>query len=101
MAAIVSITEQERAKREEAYRDALTNLRLEGLEMDEQAKRILQRHVNGEITSEEFRAAIDDLNERKLTRISIRERTSLETFPASATRSSHRVRDAKQRRPNV
>ena len=65
MAAIVSITEQERAKREEAYRDALTNLRLEGLEMDEEAKRIFQRHVDGEITSAEFRAAIDDLNERK------------------------------------
>ncbi len=38
MLAIVSTTERERAKREEAYRDAVTNLRLEGLEMDEEAK---------------------------------------------------------------
>lgn len=65
MAAIVSITERERAKREEAYRDAVTNLRLEGLEMDDETKRVFQRHVDGEVTSEEFRAAIDDLNERK------------------------------------
>ncbi len=38
MLAIVSTTERERGKREEAYRDAVTNLRLEGLEMDEEAK---------------------------------------------------------------
>ena len=43
MAAIGTITERERAVREEAYRDAVTNLRLEGLEMDEEAKRIFQR----------------------------------------------------------
>ena len=61
MAAIISTTERNRAIRKEAYRDAVTNLRLEGLEMDEEAKRIFQRHVDGEITSEEFRAAIDDL----------------------------------------
>ncbi len=68
---VVSTTERERAKRDEAYRDAVTNLRLEGLEMDEEAKRIFQRHVDGEITSEEFRAAIDDLNERKFRPVSL------------------------------
>jgi hypothetical protein len=71
MAAIVSITRQERAKREQAYRDALTNLRLEGLEMDQEAKRIFQRHVDGEITFDEFRAAINDLNERKFRPVSL------------------------------
>jgi len=71
MAAIVSISERESAKREEAYRDTVTNLRLEGLEMDEEAKRIFQRHVDGEITSQEFRAAIDDLNERKFRPVSL------------------------------
>ena len=71
MPAAVSTTERERARREEAYRDAVTNLRLEGLEMDEEAKRIFQRHVDGEITSEEFRAAIGDLNERKFRPVSL------------------------------
>jgi hypothetical protein len=71
VAAIVTITEQERAIREEAYRDAVTNLRLEGLEMDEETKRIFQRHVDGQISSEEFRAAIDDLNERKFRPVSL------------------------------
>ena len=65
MAAILPTTSKDRAVREEAYRDAIANLRLEGLEMDEEAKRIFHRHVDGEITSEEFCAAIDDLNERK------------------------------------
>ena len=63
--AAVSTSERQRAIREEAYCDAVTNLRLEGLEMDEEAKRIFQRHINGEISFEGFRAAIDDLNERK------------------------------------
>lgn len=71
MAAIVTITEQDRAIREEAYRHAVTNLRLEGLEMDEEAKRIFQRHVDGQISSEEFRAAIHDLNERKFRPVSL------------------------------
>jgi hypothetical protein len=71
MAAIASTTERERAIREEAYRDAITNLRLEGLEMDEEAKRIFQKHVEGEITSKEFRAAIDDLNERRFRPVSL------------------------------
>ena len=71
MSAIVSTAERERAIREEAYRDAVTNLRLEGLEMDEEARGIFQRHVDGEIGSEEFRAAIDDLNERKFRPVSL------------------------------
>jgi hypothetical protein len=71
VAAIVTITEQDRAIREEAYSHAVTNLRLEGLEMDEEAKRIFQGHVDGQISSEEFRAAIDDLNERKFRPVSL------------------------------
>jgi hypothetical protein len=71
VAAIVTIAEQERAIREEAYRHAVMNLRLEGLEMDEEAKRIFQGHVDGQISSEDFRAAIDDLNERKFRPVSL------------------------------
>jgi hypothetical protein len=71
MAAIVSTTERERAIREEAYRDAVTNLRLEGLHLDKEAHQIFQRHVDGEITDEGFRAAIDELNERKFRPLSL------------------------------
>jgi len=63
-----SPSERQRAIREEAYRDALTNLRLEGLEMDKEAKRISQRHIAGEVSFAGFRAAIDDLNEREFRR---------------------------------
>ena len=52
-----SPSERQRAIREEAYRDALTNLRLEGLEMDEEAKRIFQRHIAGEVSFEGPRLA--------------------------------------------
>jgi hypothetical protein len=68
---ILSITEQDRASRQDAYRYAVANLRLEGLELDEDAQRIFRRHVDGEITFEEFRAAIDDLNERKFRPVSL------------------------------
>ena len=71
MSTIVSPTDRDRAVREQAYRHAVTNLRLEGLEMDEEAERIFRRHVDGEITFEEFRAAIDDLNERKFRPLSV------------------------------
>ena len=71
MEAISSTTERERAIRQDAYRDAIANLRLEGLEIDEEAQRIFQRHVDGEITFEEFRAAIGDLNERKFRPVSL------------------------------
>jgi hypothetical protein len=71
MSTIISPTDRDSAVREQAYRDAVTNLRLEGLEMDEEAKRIFQRHVDGEITFQEFRAAIDDLNERKFRPLSV------------------------------
>jgi hypothetical protein len=71
VAAIVTIAEHDRAVREEAYRHAVTHLRLEGLEMDDQAKRIFQSHVDGQISSEEFRVAIDDLNERKFRPVSL------------------------------
>jgi len=64
-------TEQERAKREEAYRKTLASLRLEGLEMEKEAKPVFQRHIDGEITFEEFRAALNDLNERKFRPVSV------------------------------
>jgi hypothetical protein len=58
-------------EREEAYRQTLASLRLEGLEMDQEAKRIFQRHVQGEISFEQLRAALRDLNERKFRPVSV------------------------------
>jgi hypothetical protein len=49
-----STSERQRAIRKVAYRDALTNLRLEGLGIDEEAKRIFQRHIAGEVSFEDF-----------------------------------------------
>jgi len=59
------ITEQERAKREQALVAAIANLRIEDLHVDDELKRIFQRHVDGEIGDEELAAAIDELNERR------------------------------------
>jgi len=44
--AAVSTSERQWAIREQAYRDAVTNLRLDGLEMGEETKRIFRRHVD-------------------------------------------------------
>ena len=71
MEAIPSITEPDRSMRQDAYRHAIANLRLEGLELDEEGQRIFQRHLEGEITLDEFRAAISDLNERKFRPVSL------------------------------
>jgi hypothetical protein len=65
------ISEQERAKRERAFVATIANLRIEDLHLDDESKRIFQRHVDGEISDEEFRAAIDDLNERQFGPISV------------------------------
>lgn len=59
------ITEQERAERERALAATIAHLRIEDLFLDEEVKRIFERHVDGEISDEELAAAIDDLNERR------------------------------------
>jgi hypothetical protein len=60
------ISEQERTKREQALAATIANLRIEALYVDDELRRIFQRHVDGEISDEELRAAIDELNERRL-----------------------------------
>ena len=65
-ATLTPISERERAKREEALVAAIANLRIEDLHVDDELKRIFQRHVDGEIGDEELGAAIDELNERRL-----------------------------------
>jgi len=65
------ITEQERAKREQALVSAIANLRIENLHLDDESKRIFQRHADGDISFEEFRTAIDALNERRFGPVSL------------------------------
>jgi hypothetical protein len=59
------ISEQERAKREQALVATITHLRIEDLHLDDELKRIFQRHVDGEIGDEDLDTAIDVLNERR------------------------------------
>ena len=65
------ISEQERVERERALASTIANLRIEDLHLDDESKRIFQRHVDGEIGFEEFRAAIDELNERRFGPVSV------------------------------
>jgi hypothetical protein len=59
------ISANERAKREQALVATVAHLRIEDLHLDNDLKRIFQRHVDGEIGAEELAAAIDELNERR------------------------------------
>ena len=65
------ISEQERVKREQALVSTIANLRIENLHLDDESTRIFQRHVDGEIDFEEFRAAIDERNERRFGPVSV------------------------------
>ena len=65
------ISEEERVKRDRALASAIAHLRIEDLHLDDESKRIFQRHVDGEIGFEEFRAAIDELNERRFGPVSV------------------------------
>ena len=60
------ITEQERAGRRRALIATAAHLRIEDLHLDEELKRIFDRHVDGEIGDEELSAVIDELNEHRL-----------------------------------
>jgi hypothetical protein len=71
VATLISIGEKERARRERALGDTIANLRIENLHLDDESRRIFQRHVDGEIGLEEFRAAIDELNERRFGPLSV------------------------------
>src|SRR5947208_168473 len=65
------ISEQERVKRQRALVATIANLRIEDLHLDDESKRIFQRHADGEISFEEFRAAVSELNERRFGPISV------------------------------
>jgi hypothetical protein len=65
------ISGRERVKREQALVSTIANLRIENLHVDDESTRIFQRHVDGEIGFEEFRAAIDEWNERRFGPVSV------------------------------
>lgn len=72
MASVLThVDERERATRLQALTDTVANLRIEGLHLDDEAMRIFERHVDGELSGEAFRAAIDELNERRFGPVSI------------------------------
>ena len=55
-------TEQERARRLDAVRQALASVRLEGLEPGGKAQSIYQRYVDGDLTLEQMGAEIEALH---------------------------------------
>ena len=59
------ISAQEQAKRQQALIATFAQLRIEDLHLDNDLKRIFQRHVDGEIGDEELAAAIGEFNERR------------------------------------
>jgi hypothetical protein len=59
------ITGQERAEREKALVTTIANLRIEDLHLDDELRRIFERHVDGEIGDEELGPALDQLNGRR------------------------------------
>jgi len=59
------ISAQEQAKRQQALIATIAHLRIEDLHLDDDLKRIFQRHVEGQIGDDELAAAIDELNERR------------------------------------
>ena len=69
--ALTPISQQERAKRDQALVATIANLRIENLHVDDELTRIFQRHVDGDIGDEELGAAIDELNERRFGPLSV------------------------------
>ena len=68
---VTPLSERERVKREQALVSTIANLRIENLHLDDESTRIFQRHVDGEIGFDEFRAAIDEWNERRFGPVSL------------------------------
>jgi len=60
------ISQEERARRGQDYRQTLASLRLEGLAPGAEASAIFQRYVDGELTLDQMGAEIDKLHERRL-----------------------------------
>ena len=55
--------DEEYAKRKKAAEAALANLRLEGLELDNYSKELMEKVVNGEITTDQMREELDKRSE--------------------------------------
>lgn len=65
MATTTLMTEMEQRARASAIEYALATNRLEGLEPSDGAKAIFQRYVDGELSLEQMRAAIDEHADRE------------------------------------
>ena len=65
------ISAAERARRIKVYEEALASVRLEGFELDEPAKALYERYINGELTLTEIGKAIDELNDREFGPVSL------------------------------
>ena len=65
------ISAAERARRTRVYEEALASVRLEGFELDEQAKAVYKRYINGDCTLAEAGAAIDELDNREFGPVSL------------------------------
>ena len=63
MSATISL--EERAKRARQMDNALASVRMQGLEPGREAAAIFQRHVDGDLTEPEVRAALTALHDRK------------------------------------
>lgn len=74
---------EERLRRAEAAYEALATLRLEGLEPSDQAKALMQQHIDGTLSFEQLGAAISRLHDRSL-RVPRHERPSESEGPAGA-----------------
>lgn len=64
MAGVIQITETERAEREDRVRRTIGHLRIEGMDLDSEARSLFDRYVEGELSMEELGAAIHALNDR-------------------------------------
>lgn len=61
----VTITAEERARREAECRDVFASLRIEGLYLDPETKALFQRYIDGEFSGDDLGRAIDELNDRE------------------------------------
>jgi hypothetical protein len=65
MSLTAKATKQELAERQDAVRQAVASVRLEGLEPSEEALSIFQRYASGELTIEEMGSEIDAMHDRE------------------------------------
>ena len=65
------ISAAERARRTRAYEEALASVRLEAFELDEHAKGVYKRCVNGDCTLAEVGTATGELDNREFGPVSL------------------------------